>query len=225
MKDPAFLFYPNDWMGGTQWFTMEQKGCYLELLVLQFNTGKFTEAQAKQVLSICFDHAWETVKKKFTKEGEFYFNERLKYEIERRAKYAESRRNNGLKPKKTDTKKTEAYASSMLKHMGNENNICISNKKIGVEKFYESQLKESKNNPLFDQFIKILFGESGAGIRCDGILKMEQQVTWAQFQTLIDKAKAKGIKLSDLIYDFENGGYFKGKKSLYLSLNNWINRR
>ena len=52
-KDPAFLFYPNDWLGGTMGMTFEQKGAYMELLMMQFNQGQFTEAQAKQVLSIC----------------------------------------------------------------------------------------------------------------------------------------------------------------------------
>jgi uncharacterized protein YdaU (DUF1376 family) len=125
MKDPAFLFYPSDWMGGTQWLTMEQKGCYLELLILQFNTGKFTESQAKQVLSICFNDAWPVLKQKFLKEGNLYFNERLKYEIDRRKSFTESRRKNGLKPKKTGSKKDEASGEHMLEHMGNRNETGI----------------------------------------------------------------------------------------------------
>lgn len=117
MKDPAFLFYPGDWMGGTQWLTFEQKGCYMELLILQFNVGKFTESQAKQVLSICFDHAWIMLKQKFIFEDGLYWNERLKLEIEKRKKYSESRRNNGLQ-KKTKSKKTKKH---MPKHMEDEN--------------------------------------------------------------------------------------------------------
>lgn len=117
MKDPAFLFYPGDWMGGTQWLTFEQKGCYMELLILQFNTGKFTEMQVKQVLSICFSNAWPVLKQKFVFEDGFYWNERLKVEIEKRKSYSESRRNNGLKPKNTP-KKTKKH---MLKHMEDEN--------------------------------------------------------------------------------------------------------
>ena len=30
-KDPAFLFYPTDFMGGTQFFTDDQLGKYLSL--------------------------------------------------------------------------------------------------------------------------------------------------------------------------------------------------
>jgi len=35
-KDPAFLFYPGDWQLGTMHLTLLEKGCYMELLVLQF---------------------------------------------------------------------------------------------------------------------------------------------------------------------------------------------
>lgn len=120
MKDPAFLFYPGDWLSGTQWMTLEQKGCYMELLILQFNTGKFTEIQAKQVLSICFDLAWPIVKQKFLNEEGFYYNERLKQEIDKRKKFTESRRLNGSKPK-NESEKKETQAKHMDDHMENEN--------------------------------------------------------------------------------------------------------
>ena len=112
-KDPAFLFYPNDYLGGTMGMTFEQKGAYVDLLIFQFNNHHFTEEQAKQVLSICFASAWEVLQNKFKKEGEFYFNERLRSEVERRKAFTESRRINALHPKKP----RKAYA----KHMGNEN--------------------------------------------------------------------------------------------------------
>ena len=112
-KDPAFLFYPNDYLGGTMGMTFEQKGAYIDLLIFQFNNHHFTEEQAKQVLSICFANAWQVLKKKFKKEGEFYFNERLRTEVDKRKAYTESRRINALHPKKP----RKAYA----KHMGNGN--------------------------------------------------------------------------------------------------------
>ena len=122
-KDPAFLFYPNDYLGGTMGMTFEQKGAYIDLLIFQFNNHQFTEAQAKQVLSICFASVWDVLKNKFIKDGEFYFNERLRSEIEKRKSFTESRRINALHPKKH----RKAYA----KHMGNGNeneNINIINK-------------------------------------------------------------------------------------------------
>lgn len=122
-KDPAFLFYPNDYLGGTMGMSCEQKGAYIDLLIFQFNNHNFTEAQAKQVLSICFASVWEVLKNKFKTEGEnneFFYNERLRLEIDKRKAFSESRRINALHPKtfkKTKKNTKKAYA----KHMGNEN--------------------------------------------------------------------------------------------------------
>ena len=33
-KDPAFLFYPGDWIGGTMGMTFEEKGAYMEILMM-----------------------------------------------------------------------------------------------------------------------------------------------------------------------------------------------
>jgi hypothetical protein len=115
-KDPAFLFYPGDWLGGTMGMSFEQKGCYLELLMMQFNNGRFTEAQAKQVLSVCFDYAWPTLKVKFNSDGTYYWNNRLQEEIEKRKSFIESRRLSGLTPKKK-----KAYAKHTHKRTENEN--------------------------------------------------------------------------------------------------------
>lgn len=96
-KDPAFLFYPGDWLGGTMGFNFELKGCYMELLIFQFNNkGKFTKAQAKQVLNGSYDVAWPLLQHKFVEENGFYHNKRLKVEVEKRERFTNSRKNNAL---------------------------------------------------------------------------------------------------------------------------------
>jgi hypothetical protein len=112
MKDPAFLFYPGDWQGGTMHMTHLEKGCYMDLLMLQFNRGKFTEAQAKHMLQSSFDVAWATIQEKFKCENGLYWNERLYLEKEKRAKFTESRRNNAKRV--TDDNASEKH---MLKDM------------------------------------------------------------------------------------------------------------
>lgn len=138
-KDPAFLFYPGDWLSGTMYLTHEQKGAYMDLLILQFNCGKFNEAQAKQVLSICFDVAWPMLKQKFVKEGDLYFNTRLQSEIEKRKSFTESRRKNaqGVKSPKTDDLKPKAYPKHMLQHMEDEN----INENLDIKELNENQKK------------------------------------------------------------------------------------
>jgi len=148
-KDPAFLFYPNDWLGGTMGMTFEQKGAYMELLMMQFNQGQFTEAQAKQVLSICFDVAWATIKQKFLTDGTYYWNRRLREEIEKRQRFTESRRLNGLAEKKP-----EASAKHMPKHMEDENrNEDIDGIKDRIVKFTEKV--SSMNHGLSSDQLKI----------------------------------------------------------------------
>ena len=115
-KDPAFLFYPGDWTLGTMHLTLLEKGCYMELLILQFAKGKFTEAQAKHMLNGSFYLAWVNIRDKFETDGNFYWNKRLQVEKEKRQKFTDSRRNNGSIPK--SDKKDDKH---MLKHMEDEN--------------------------------------------------------------------------------------------------------
>lgn len=158
-KDPAFLFYPGDWQGGTMYFDHQTKGAYIDLMILQFNVGKFTEAQAKQVLSICFDVAWPLLKQKFQTDGVLFWNDRLCSEIEKRKKFTESRRNNGLAVKKM-TKTDEAYAYHMHKHMEDENrnrNIEDNTVKIkkGQPKKNEVVFPDADNPDMNDSWIDV----------------------------------------------------------------------
>lgn len=118
-KDPAFLFYPSDWISGTMYFNFEQKGAYFELLMLQFNKGKFTETQAQHVLNICYSYVWPVIKEKFQNDGEFYWNERLDIEKEKRKSFCDSRKAN--KTAKNNVTYDITYEKHMMQHMENEN--------------------------------------------------------------------------------------------------------
>jgi predicted GIY-YIG superfamily endonuclease len=87
-KDPAFLFYPNDYLGGTMGFSFEQHGMYIMCLILQFNNGPFSYDRAQ---SLCIGK-FDEIKSKFTFENDVYFNKRLGEEINKRVSYCESRR-------------------------------------------------------------------------------------------------------------------------------------
>jgi hypothetical protein len=94
-KDPAFLFYPGDWLGGTLGMSFEEKGAYLDLLIFQFNRGAFTESQAMMVLRDT--KLWQSLKSKFIFSDGLYSNNKLQEEKEKRQKYTESRRQSRLK--------------------------------------------------------------------------------------------------------------------------------
>lgn len=95
-KDPAFLFYPGDWMGGTATFNRTHKGAYMDLLMAQFNYGHMTLEDIKTILNGDFEAMWESkLKSKFVQDEDgLYYNARLELEKEKRQKFTESRRGN-----------------------------------------------------------------------------------------------------------------------------------
>lgn len=114
-KDPAFLFYPNDYIGGTLGMTFEEKGAYIELLMVQFNRGHMTSHMIAQIVG----QIWESIKSKFVQdENGLWYNERLELEKQRRMNFTESRRNN----KEGKNQYTKGHKKGhMTSHMENEN--------------------------------------------------------------------------------------------------------
>ena len=111
-KDPAFLFYPGDYVSGTMGMTFEEKGAYMDLLMLQFNRGHMTHHMIHHTVG----HLWEQVKCKFVQDDEgLWYNVRLDIEKEKRKTFTESRRNN-IKSK-TKSKEELSYEIHMSKHM------------------------------------------------------------------------------------------------------------
>lgn len=127
-KDPAFLFYSDNFLSGTMFFTDEQVGKYMRLLCAQHQHGHLSE---KHMLHICKTYdkdIWD----KFTKdESGLFYQPRLETEVEKRKNFTESRRKNRLSPKKqtvkpkkkSNTSKTydSSYENHMSTHMGNGN--------------------------------------------------------------------------------------------------------
>jgi chromosome condensin MukBEF ATPase and DNA-binding subunit MukB len=129
-KDPAILFYTSDFLTGTFTMTDDQVGKYIRLLCLQHQKGSLTE---KDMLKICKTYD-NDIFDKFIKEGENYYNDRMKFEAEKRKKYSESRAENRKqrpeKPLKSSKKKPKNISLSYDKHMENENEIENDNKNL-----------------------------------------------------------------------------------------------
>lgn len=115
-KDPATLWYWNDWIGGTMTLSRHLKGCYMDLLGAQFNDGHLSLEQIKTVLGADFGSAWPTLQKKFTQDSNGnYYNVKAEETQDKRAKYSESRRKNREKTY------VGTYEKHMSPHMENEN--------------------------------------------------------------------------------------------------------
>jgi len=140
-KDPAFLFYPNDYLGGTLGMSFEQKGAYIEILMMQFNRGHMTN---DMILHMLFGNAqlWESIKGKFSIDSDgLFFNTRLEIEQNKRKEYSESRRKN----KAGKAKEENHMINDMSVHMEDENrDIVIS--------YLPVLKKEKKEVYSFDDF-------------------------------------------------------------------------
>lgn len=106
-KDPAMLWYWNDWNGGTMTLSRHLKGCYIDLLSAQFNSGPLSLDQIKTVLGTDKAH-WDILSKKFRKEVnsdgiEVFFNERMETEKGKRAEFSNKQKERVLKRWNKDT--------------------------------------------------------------------------------------------------------------------------
>jgi len=69
-KDPAFLFYPKDWLEGTSELSPTEKGVYIDLLANQHQKGDLPKDTARLCRLVSLSEAdflpiWEVVKTKF----------------------------------------------------------------------------------------------------------------------------------------------------------------
>lgn len=148
MSDPAFLFYPNDYLGGTMGMTFEEKGAYIELLMMQFNLGHLQESKILKMLGSSSD-LWESIKLKFViDENGLYYNKRLEYEQIKRRKYSESRRNNKM-GKNQHSKSGHMLGhmtTHMIGHMENENENRNKDININKESITVNTKKEEKSD-------------------------------------------------------------------------------
>ena len=120
-KDPAFLFYYQDWLVGTGMMTYRQKGAYIDILAHMADQGGTLELnQIRSILGRKFVNLWPQVQKKFVQNGSSFHNEKLSDVLAKRAKFCESRRKNRLS--KVDKCKTSVkHVKTYDRHMGNEN--------------------------------------------------------------------------------------------------------
>ena len=181
-KDPAFLFYPNDYLGGTMGMTFEQKGAYMELLMLQFNRGHMTKHMMGQVVGQLLDGILDKFE---IDEHGMYFNRRLEIEQNKRKLFVASRLNN-VSGANQHTQKEGHLVGHTSSRMEDENRDL---KEVGSEK-----VKEVANLVWQDQIWKEQMC-MGLGVKID-----ELQKWLAMFNSSI---------ASDKIANFDKSSYKK----------------
>lgn len=141
-KDPAFLFYYQDFIVGTMFMTNEEVGMYARIISHLADKGKLSE---DEILFICGgEKINERVKRKLDFKDGFYTQKRVLEEVDKRKAYSKSRSENrkGIK---------NNICKSYERHMENENINEDINKTKKIKKFEKPKIEE----------VKALFREKG----------------------------------------------------------------
>lgn len=131
-KDPAFLFYPQDFLVGTMTMSDEQIGQYIKLLCLQHaKGGKLTE---RDILKITRTRDDDIFSKFAVDEEGNYFNQRLLDEVNKRIEHSIKQKENIMKRwnKEKETNVIPPYnnGNTSVLPLENENEDVIVNKGI-----------------------------------------------------------------------------------------------
>jgi len=153
-KDPAFLFYYQDFLVGTEFMSEAEVGIYIKMLCHMADKGRLSK---DHMLNICKTYDFtKNLQSKFKVDDDgFYFNERLLHEVEKRRKYTESRRNN-----RKGSNHMLNICKTYDKHMENENinSINSSNNSNSSSNTYSintiDNIKDNINNKLIELWIK-----------------------------------------------------------------------
>ena len=237
-KDPAFLFYSSDFLAGTQDLTMEERGQYITLLCLQHQKGRLTE----KMIRLCCGNATADVMAKFRQDNEgLFFNERLEEEIGKRKNHSDKQRVRaieGWKKRKNNDCQTDATAHATAYTTADAaampNNIYINNNTITklediviskTSNELEPILKEKeKETESLSKFLITHPLQVFIRDNCPQVSKLKKQITAEECEKLL--AKFNNTEIADTLVAMENFKQLTTKYvSVYLTLNNWLNRR
>lgn len=165
MKDPAFLFYTNDFQGGTIDMSCEEVGAYLRLLMYQHQHDKIPNNKERlmRITGIFseekFDVVWEVVGKKFNRTVDHLVNERLKQETTKRTEF---------KPKKIAS---ASLAGLISKSDLTKKQVAEIKKAFTINDFVNYPIDEIKNivREWFNQMVNHLVSHSVSNIENENV--------------------------------------------------------
>lgn len=100
-KDPAFLFYPKDWLEGTADLSPEAKGIYIDFLCYQHQRGSLP-IESKKLARLArlspeeFGEIWAEISEKFQEKNGILVNEKLNDVSNQRELIAKQKRISGI---------------------------------------------------------------------------------------------------------------------------------
>jgi len=165
MKDPAVLFYTQDFITGTILMTDEQRGKYILLLCLQHQNGKLTERDMMKICGKKDEDIWA----KFHQENGCFCNKRMLLE-------SEKRKNNCAKQKERiqkywDDKKYHGNSTVLPYEDANANEDVIVNEDKNIIKReikFKSEVfefKEKYSDVMLDKFVNYWTEKNKSGTK------------------------------------------------------------
>lgn len=161
-KDPRFNFYPDNWDGGTEDFSLEQEGAYLRLIIMQSRKGRFTPQQALDCLmrktmgdAAACTKLWIFLMPKFETDGKVYWSGRLEKEVAKSRHHSEKQKERAeerWKKEKGKNGTATAYAK------GNATPQALPDNGSGIAIGSEREIKKESPSKIEDD-LKTAFDE------------------------------------------------------------------
>lgn len=197
-KDPAVLFYTQDFLVGSSMLSPLQKGHYITILChqQQSSNGSLRQEDIRRLMGKDFEKQWPVIQSKFETDINGFFNQRMRTEIEKRKAYSESRRKNKLKDK---TNTSSSHDSTYDHHME------IRNKKEEIKK---GGMGENNGVVVYDAEKAIL----------------DNQIEFQRICLTTNKSPndAKEELRDYHLYLTEKEQYPKGRKAVFAGFEKWL---
>lgn len=179
--------------------TRHLKGCYMDLLHAQFNSGRLSLAQVKTVLGVDFGTSWPLLQEKFIKdENGNYYNKKAEKEKERRVKFTESRRKNLNSPicdTHMDAHMEPHMETETKNEIGSEKTKEIA-KKVWSDEIWREQV--CMGNNLSSEHLRLWMAKFNASVMNDSIKNFSDKSYKKMFQGWVDLQKSKGVKVGSI---------------------------
>jgi len=228
MKDPAVLFYINDWLIATKGLKADAKGWYLNLILFQFDMGSLPN-DIEELANLCdvrisefekFEQVFEQVlKQKFKQNSKGRLeNEKAKEIIQKREQFKNKRSLSG---------KISYFIKFGIKHFKiNKKQIEFLKENVDFENI---DLKDEQVlKQVFKQKLELYINENEDinkdEIKKENIYKKFKHLTLKieEFNKL--KIKYTKKEIDDILNDIENYKKNTNYTSLYLTSLKWLKK-
>ena len=231
-KDPAFLFYPGDYLRDTQTLSEKAQVSYDRIMCEHMRNICISQQQLKFFTKRLTDDEKSELMFVLDKVNGGYQIEWVALSINKRKAYSESRRKNREGKGKDDMNNTSRTYDS---YMENENEIedVIKNeekKEPPYKTFYREEWEKSKGHNLSSKYrhiIKYIMNLDKNIIDEPGthILKLKKQLSFDQFIKLHSFCSKRRTTIKEMVDSWLNKPtYSKDRVSVYAILHTWARK-